>query len=125
MLKYNLFTAKGMCFWQNRLVLWNVARPDGIDTAYQDDSAHLMFFSEVNDPSYFPYPNNVSAFTEPVLHAVPFGDDLLVITATSMHLVTGSNPKHQAEINVNPILWKASSFYALDNCTIIFQSSTQ
>lgn len=86
-LKYDLATAKGMCFWQNRLVLWGVNTPEGADKAYQDDSANLLFFSEVNDPSYFPYPQCVSAFTEPVLHALPFGDNLLVITATSMHLV--------------------------------------
>lgn len=86
-LNYDLDTAKGMCFWQNRLVLWGVNTPEGADRAYQDDSANLLFFSEVNDPSYFPYPQCVSAFTEPVLRALPFGDDLLVITATSMHLI--------------------------------------
>ena len=86
-IKYDLATAKGMCFWKERLVLWGVANPKASDAQYQEDSANLMFFSELADPSYFPYPQNVSVFTEPVLHAVPFGDDLLVITATSMHLV--------------------------------------
>ena len=86
-IKYDLATAKGMCFWKERLVLWGVASPETSDTQYQEDSANLMFFSELADPSYFPYPQNVSVFTEPVLHALPFGDNLLVITATSMHLV--------------------------------------
>lgn len=86
-IKYDLATAKGMCFWKERLVLWGVASPETSDTQYQEDSTNLMFFSELNDPSYFPYPQNVSVFTEPVLKALPFGDDLLVITATSMHLI--------------------------------------
>lgn len=86
-IKYDLFTAKGMCCWKDRLVLWGVASPEPAVTQYQEDSANLLFFSELNDPSYFPYPYNVSTFTEPILKALPFGDDLLVITATSMHLV--------------------------------------
>lgn len=86
-IKYDLATAKGMCFWKERLVLWGVASPETSDTQYQEDSANLIFFSELADPSYFPYPQNVSVFTEPVLKALPFGDDLLVITATSMHLI--------------------------------------
>lgn len=84
---YDLTTAKGMCYWKDRLVLWGVASPDTTVIQYQEDSANLLFFSELNDPSYFPYPQNVNTFTEPVLRALPFGDDLLVITATSMHLV--------------------------------------
>ena len=84
---YDLTTAKGMCYWKDRLVLWGVASPGTTTTQYQEDSANLLFFSELNDPSYFPYPQNVNTFTEPVLKALPFGDDLLVITATSMHLV--------------------------------------
>lgn len=86
-INYDLTTAKGMCYWKDRLVLWGIAAPTTDQTQYQEDSANLLFFSELNDPSYFPYPQNVNTFTEPILHAVPFGDDLLVITATSMHLV--------------------------------------
>ena len=86
--KYDLTTAKGMCFWKDRLVLWGVAPPVQNQAQFYEDSANLLFFSELNDPSYFPYPHNVNTFTEPVLRALPFGDDLLVITASSMHLVT-------------------------------------
>lgn len=98
-IKYDLTTAKGMCYWKDRLVLWGVASPETTTTQYQEDSANLLFFSELNDPSYFPYPQNVNTFTEPILKALPFGDDLLVITATSMHLIM---------LNEDGLTWSAT-----------------
>lgn len=74
---YDLSTATGMTYWKNRLILYGI----GADRT-------VVFFSEVNDPSYFPYPNNVELFDEPVIHMTPFLDNLLAFTATKMYLIT-------------------------------------
>lgn len=75
--KYDLSTATGMTYWQNRLVLYGVK-----------EDPTIIFMSEVNDPSYFPYPNNVDMFNEPIVHAVPLLDSLLVFTSTSLYMLT-------------------------------------
>ena len=74
---YDFSTAQGMTYWYNRLVVWGV-----------DSGANVLFFSDINDPSYFPYPNNISVFDEPVIKAVPFQDDLLVFTTTKIWKIT-------------------------------------
>lgn len=73
---YDLFTARGMCYWKQRLILWGV-----------DPDRTILFVSDVNDPSYFPYPNNVDTFEEPIKYCVPFRDQLLVFTATQVWLL--------------------------------------
>lgn len=73
---YDLFTAKGMCYWKQRLILWGT-EPDRT----------ILFVSDVNDPSYFPYPNNIDTFDEPIKYCVPFRDQLLVFTATQVWLL--------------------------------------
>lgn len=76
---YDLTTASGMTYWSNRLVVYGI----------KEDSA-LLFMSEVNEPSYFPYPNNTEIFDEPIIHATPFLDDLLVFTASKLWLLVRS-----------------------------------
>lgn len=74
---YTLTAATGMTYWKNRLMVWGVP-----------EDQTLLFASEVNDPTYFPYPNNIDTFDEPIKHAKPFLDNLLVWTATRLWLLT-------------------------------------
>lgn len=74
---YNLATAKGMLEWKNRLVLWGV-----------ENAETILFTSDVNNPAYFPYPNNIDILDEPVLHCMLYGDDLVVFTNTKLYRLT-------------------------------------
>jgi hypothetical protein len=74
---YTITAATGVTYWKNRLIAWGVP---------EDQS--LLFSSEVNDPTYFPYPNNCDTFDEPIKYAKPFLDNLLVWTATKLWLLT-------------------------------------
>ena len=74
---YDLSTATGMSFWRSRLVLYGIQKDPTI-----------LFLSDVNEPGYFPYPNCVDIFTEPIVHVTPFLDQLLVFTTTKLHLLT-------------------------------------
>lgn len=78
--KYDIASAKGMCYWRNRVVVWGV-----------DKAPTTLFFSDINDPGYFPYPNNISLFSEPVLHALPFQNDLLVFTKSQLWRISLNN----------------------------------
>lgn len=73
---YSLHSSTGMSYWKKRLVVWG---------AKEDPT--VLFTSDVNDPSYFPYPNNVELFEEPIVKALPLGDDLLVFTTTKLFIL--------------------------------------
>ena len=75
--KYDLSQCTGMCEWEQRLVLWGV--PDALNT---------IFVSDVNNPGYFPYPNNIDVLPDPVLAVYNFGNELLALTSTSLYLLT-------------------------------------
>lgn len=72
--QYRLFTAQGMTTWQRRLVLWGPL-----------SGRNMIFISDINDPSYFPYPNNTHVFDENVVSCVPYLSDLLVFTESKLH----------------------------------------
>ena len=72
--KYDLGTCSGMCEWEQRLVLWGV-----------QDALNTLFVSDVNNPTYFPYPNNIDTFPDPIKAVYPFGNELLVLTSTSLY----------------------------------------
>ena len=72
---YDLGVATGMCFWQNRLVLWGYDDP-------------IIFASDTNLPEWFPYPNNTDLFEEPVIHCEPYLDSLLVFTTQKLYKLT-------------------------------------
>lgn len=74
---YDLYSATGMTYWKGRLVMWG---------APEDPS--LLFTSDVNDPTYFPYPNGADTFDEPIRFAMEFMDKLLVYTSTKLHMLT-------------------------------------
>ena len=74
---YSIATATGMTYWKNRLFVWGVP-----------EDQRMLFASDLNDPTYFPYPNNTDTFDEPIKYAKPFMDDLLVWTSTELWLLT-------------------------------------
>lgn len=74
---YDLSTATGMEVWNGRIVLWGVPKDPTI-----------LFISDYNDPSYFPYPNNITVFDEPIIYAVEFMDSLVVFTTDKIYQVT-------------------------------------
>ena len=73
---YSIHQASGICYWKNRIVAWGVPEDDTI-----------LFMSDVNDPTYFPYPNNIETFTSSIQYCTPFGDDLLVFTADALYII--------------------------------------
>ena len=73
---YTLEYAEGMTFWKERLILWGVP---------QDKT--MLFVSETRDPSYFPYPNNVNLFDEPIVNVVPLLDNLVVFTTSKIYIM--------------------------------------
>ena len=77
--EYTIAKSKGLVHWNNRLCCY--APPEGKNT---------MFFSEINDPSYFPYPNNAEIFNEDILFAIPLMSNLLVFTTTELYVMVGS-----------------------------------
>ena len=74
--QYSIHKASGICYWKNRIVAWG---------APEDDT--ILFVSDVNDPTYFPYPNNIETFTSAIQYCTPFGDDLLVFTADALYII--------------------------------------
>ena len=74
---FNLGECTGMCEWEQRLVLWGV--PGALET---------LFISDVNNPTFFPYPNNIDIFTEPIIAVHNYGDELLVLTTSALYRLT-------------------------------------
>ena len=72
--KFDLSQATGMCEWEQRLVLWGV--PGALNT---------IFISDVNNPGFFPYPNNIDTFTDPIIAVHNYGNELLVLTTSSLY----------------------------------------
>lgn len=75
--KFNLRDCKGMINWHGSLGLYGV--PSAADT---------IFFSDVDNPGYFPFPNNAMSFDNEILAVHNYLDHLLVITVDSIWLVT-------------------------------------
>lgn len=74
---YDLTTATGMATWKSRIVLWGVP-----------EDPTILFISDYNEPSYFPYPNNITVFSEPIIYAVEFMDKLIVFTTDKVYEVS-------------------------------------
>lgn len=77
---YDLSTCSGMAYWKNRLIVYGL-----------EEDKTLLFVSDVNDPTYFPYPNNADIFDEPIIYAVPYMDNLLVFTTKQLLMLTLSD----------------------------------
>ena len=74
---YDMTKATGMMYWYHRLVVYG----------FQEDPT-LLLISDMNNPGYFPYPLNADIFDEPIIHAAPILDELLVLTTTQLYLLT-------------------------------------
>lgn len=73
---YTLKHAEGMTYWKERLILWGVP-----------EDKTMLFVSDTRDPSYFPYPNNVNLFDEPIVNVVPLLDNLIVFTTSKIYIM--------------------------------------
>jgi len=74
--EFKLDTAKGMISWFGCLGVYGVK-----------DAPNTIFFSDVNDVSYFPFPDNIINFDNEILAVFNYLDMLLVITTDSISLV--------------------------------------
>lgn len=74
---YDLSTASGLTSWNGRLVAWGVP-----------EDPTILFISDYNNPSYFPYPNNIVVFDAPIIKAMEFMDGLVVFTTDKLYQVT-------------------------------------
>lgn len=79
-IEYDLSTASGMTSWKNRLVLWGLP---------QDPT--ILWISDLDEPTYFPYPNNITCFDEPIISVIEFMDSLIVFTKSKAHQISFDN----------------------------------
>lgn len=77
LVNYDVSKATGMVYWKNKIWLYGLA---------QDPT--VIFASDMNEPTYFPYPNGIDIFDEPVIALVPFNDTLLAFTKSQLIQLT-------------------------------------
>lgn len=77
MKNYNLKNATGISYWNNAVILYGVP---------EDPS--MLFMSGYNEPEYFPYPNNIDSFDEPIRYVCNYLSDLLVFTESKLWRLT-------------------------------------
>ena len=70
----NLATAQGSTVWNNQLFLWGV---------YANDNT--LFWSEVDNPCYFPYPINSHEFDAPIRSLIPYKTGLIAFTSNACY----------------------------------------
>lgn len=73
---FDLSKAKGLISWQGCVGAYGIV-----------NAKDTIFFSDVEDPSYFPFPNNTISFDNEILAVHNYLDFLLVVTADSVWLV--------------------------------------
>lgn len=73
---FDLSTAQGITAWKDQIVVHGV-----------EGASNVLFVSAENDYGYFPYPNNISTFDEPITAVKPYLDGLVVFTTSQMHIV--------------------------------------
>lgn len=73
---FNLNEAKGLVSWQGCVGAYGVS-----------NAKDTIFFSDIEDPSYFPFPNNIVSFDNEILAVHNYLDYLLVITTDSVWMV--------------------------------------
>lgn len=74
---YDLSKCTGMLFWKNRIWLYGL---------FEDPT--VLFASDINEPTYFPYPNNIDIFDEPIMHCAAFNENMLVFTRSTLYRLT-------------------------------------
>lgn len=78
---FNLNECKGLITWLGRIGVYGVHGAE--DT---------LFFSDIEDAGYFPYPNNILTFETDILAVHNYLDNLLVFTVDAVWIVTpGTN----------------------------------
>ena len=118
---YDLGKASGLVYWDRAksLLVYGLS-----------EDPTILFKSDTNDPSYFPYPHNTVFFDEPIVQVVPFLDDIIVFTTTKLHIVsllqeetgmlsqtiqTGLNIKpwdvHLIRVVRNMVFFKSGNYY--------------
>lgn len=75
---YDLHSATGMSNHNEMLILWGVP---GAETA--------LFFSDVLDAAYFPFPQYTFNLSDPILDVVSFSGSLFVFTERRIYLIEG------------------------------------
>lgn len=73
---FKLSDCKGMISWQSCVGVYGLP-----------EAPNTIFFSDVEDPSYFPFPNNTMAFDNDILAVHNYLDNLVVVTIDSIWLV--------------------------------------
>lgn len=92
---YELSKATGMSKFMNRTVLWGV-----------NGAKNTLFMSDINDPSYFPFPHAAEPVGEDIVHCVPLLENLLVFTETRLisytpDYITGGFTRKTIQENLN------------------------
>lgn len=78
--EFDLSTCKGMISWLGCVGVYGV-----------DNAPGTIFFSDVEDPGYFPFPQNLIEFDNEILAVHNYLDHLIVVTVDSVWLVTAGN----------------------------------
>lgn len=79
--KINLLNCKGLIGWFGYIGIYGV-----------QEAPDTIFFSDIENPGYFPFPNNAITFDNDILAVHNYLDFLLVITVDSIFLVSiGTN----------------------------------
>lgn len=73
---YDMSHASGMYYWKNRLVLFGIV-----------EDPTILFISDLNEPAYFPYPNNITVFDQPIVSVIELMDNLIVFTTDKIYQV--------------------------------------
>lgn len=79
-IKYDLSTCRGMETWGQRVCIYA-----------PDKGLNMLFISEPNNPAWFPFPRNVSLFSENIIKCISYLDYLLVFTTDALYQLTLSS----------------------------------
>lgn len=111
---YSLMSATGIATWKNQMVYWGVR-----------EAEMSVFVSDINDPTYIPFPNNTLIFNEKVICAFPYMESLLVVTEHTMYQVDffaqGGFTQKPVQTNLQIREDDAVAMYSIKNM-VIFKS---
>lgn len=104
---YNVAHPAGVCVWTRRTVSWGYE-----ESTYGGDKIggkNIIIISDVDDPSYLPYPNNCLVFDEDIRACTVYRDNLIVFTTGSVYKVAFSDD------GITPIQTLIQTGLRLDN----------
>jgi hypothetical protein len=73
---FDITECLGMLVYKEQIVAWGI-----------EDAEMSLCFSAVNDPTYFPFPNNIVTFDSKILGCVQHLDSLIIATETTIYQV--------------------------------------